>query len=80
VIGPLNVGTQTVLVKIVDRVTPDMSKMGQERDTIVMQLKKKKSNERAELLRDSVVNYLSQKGKVKIHQDVMERLQARYRS
>jgi peptidyl-prolyl cis-trans isomerase D len=80
VIGPLNAGTQTVLVKIVERATPDMSKMGQERETIVMQLKRKKSNERAELLRDSVVNYLSQKGKVKIHQDVMERLQARYRS
>jgi peptidyl-prolyl cis-trans isomerase D len=80
VIGPLNVQTQTVLVKIVDKVTPDLSKMGQERDTIVMQLKKKKSNERADLLRDSVVSYLTQKGKVKIHQDVMDRLQARYRS
>ena len=80
VIGPLNAGTQTVLVKIVERATPDMSKMGQERDSIVMQLKRKKSNERAELLRDSVVNFLSQKGKVKIHQDVMERLKARYRS
>jgi len=80
VIGPINAGTQTVLVKIVERATPDMTKMGQERETIVMQLKRKKSNERAELLRDSVVNYLSQKGKVKIHQDVMERLQARYRS
>jgi peptidyl-prolyl cis-trans isomerase D len=80
VIGPINAGTQTVLVKIVDRVTPDLTKMGAERDTIVMQLKKKKSFERTELLRDSVVNYLSQKGKVKIHQDVMERLQARYSS
>jgi peptidyl-prolyl cis-trans isomerase D len=80
VIGPLNVGTQTVLVKIVERSTADLSKMGQERETIVMQLKRKKSNERAELLRDSVVNYLSQKGKVKIHQTVLEQLQARYRS
>jgi peptidyl-prolyl cis-trans isomerase D len=80
VIGPLNVGTQTVLVKIVEKVKPDLSQMGKERDTIVMQLKKKKSNERADLLRDSVVAYLTQKGKVKIHQDVMERLQARYRS
>jgi peptidyl-prolyl cis-trans isomerase D len=80
VIGPLNVGTQTVLVKIVDKSVADLSKMGQERETIVLQLKRKKSNERAELLRDSVVSYLSQKGKVKIHQDVMERLQARYRS
>jgi peptidyl-prolyl cis-trans isomerase D len=80
VIGPLNVGTQTVLVKIVEKVKPDLSNMGKERDTIVLQLKKKKSNERADLLRDSVVAYLTQKGKVKIHQDVMERLQARYRS
>jgi peptidyl-prolyl cis-trans isomerase D len=80
VIGPLNVQTQTVLVKIVDKVSPDLSKMGQERDTIVTQLKRKKSNERADLLRDSVVNYLTQKGKVKIHQDVLDRLQARYRS
>jgi peptidyl-prolyl cis-trans isomerase D len=80
VIGPLNVGTQTVLVKIVGRTTADLSKIGQERETIVMQLKRKKSNERADLLRDSVVNFLSQKGKVKIHQDVLERLQARYRS
>jgi peptidyl-prolyl cis-trans isomerase D len=80
VLGPINAGTQTVVVKIVDRVTADLSKMGAERDTIVMQLKRKKSAERAEMLRDSVLNYLSQKGKVKIHQDVMERLQARYRS
>jgi peptidyl-prolyl cis-trans isomerase D len=80
VIGPINVGTQTVLVKIVDRVTADVTKMGAERETIVMQLKRKKSNERAEMLRDSVLSYLSQKGKVKIHQDVLERLQARYRS
>ena len=80
VIGPLNVGTQTVLVKIVDRVTADLSKMGAERETIVTQLKRKKSTERADLLRDSVVSFLSQKGKVKIHQDVLERLQARYRT
>jgi|CZKS01.1.fsa_nt_gi peptidyl-prolyl cis-trans isomerase D len=80
VIGPLNVGTQTVLVKIIDRSTADLSKIGQERETIVKQLKDKKSREHFELVRDSVVSYLSQKGKVKIHQDVIERLQARYRS
>jgi peptidyl-prolyl cis-trans isomerase D len=80
VVGPLNVVTQTVLVKLVDRATADMSKIGSERETIVMQLKRKKSAERAEMMRDSVVTYLSQKGKVKVHQDAMQRLQARYRS
>lgn len=80
VVGPLKTETQTVLVKIVDHVSADMSKIGQERETIVTQLKRKKSAERAELLRDSVVNFLSQKGKVKIHQNVLENLKARYRS
>ncbi|HEV8037295.1 MAG TPA: peptidylprolyl isomerase [Bryobacteraceae bacterium] len=80
VIGPLNVGTQTVLVKIVERSTADLSKMGQERETIVKQLKEKKSRERFELVRDSVVDYLSQKGKVKIHKNVLDRLQDRYRT
>jgi len=80
VIGPLNVGTQKALVKIVDKASADISKIDQERQTIVDQLKKKKSSERADMLRDSVVSYLAQKGKVKIHQDVMERLKARYRS
>jgi peptidyl-prolyl cis-trans isomerase D len=80
VVGPLNVGTQTVLVKIVEKTSADMSKIDQERESIVNQLKKRKSAERADLLRDSVVNYLSQKGKIKIHQDVLERLKARYRS
>ena len=80
VIGPLNVGTQTVLVKIVERSTADLSKMGQERDTIVKQLKDKKSRERFELVRDSVIEYLSQKGKVKIHKNVLDRIQDRYRS
>lgn len=80
VIGPLNVGTQTVLVKIVEKTTADISKIDQERELIVTQLKKRKSAERADLLRDSVVNYLSQKGKIKIHQDVLERLKSRYRS
>lgn len=78
-IGPLDVGTQTVLGKIVDKQSADMSKLDAERDTIVLQLKGKKSRERAELLRDSVLNYLADKGKVKIHKDVKDRLLNRYR-
>jgi hypothetical protein len=80
VIGPLNVVTQTVLVKIVEKASADMSKIGQERETIVLQLKEKKSRQQVDLLRDSVLTYLAQKGKVKIHQDVVDRLKERYRS
>ena len=80
VIGPLNVGTQTVIAKIVERNTPDIGRLEAERESIVLSIKQKKSAERASLTRDSVLNYLIQKGKVKIHQDVLDRLRDRYRS
>ena len=79
-IGPVNVGTQTVLAKIVDRTTPDMSRLDQERTQIVTFLKGKQTRERSELVKDSIVNYLVQKGKIKIHQDNVNRLMERYRS
>ena len=80
VIGPINVGTQTVLAKILDRTAVDMGKLAAERTQIVTYLKGKQVRERSELVRDSVVSYLVQKGKVKIHQDVLNRLMDRYRS
>lgn len=80
VIGPLNVGTQTVIAKIVDRTSPDMSKLAQQRELIVDQLKSQKSAQNSDLMGDSILNYLVQKGKVKIHQDVLDRLRERYRS
>lgn len=79
-IGPLNVGTQTVVAKIVDKTQADMSKLAEQRDTIVTQLKSKRRNERQALLRDSILTMLIQQGKVKIHKDVVNRLVARYRS
>jgi len=80
VIGPLNVGTQTVIAKIIDRTPADMSKLAEQRDMIVDQLKSKKVGTNSDLLGDSILNALVQKGKVKIHQDVLDRLRERYRS
>ena len=80
IIGPVNVGTQTVIVKIVQRMDPDMSKIAQERDLIVEQLKSKKVDGRSNLMGDSILDYLARKGKVKIHQDVLDRFKDRYRS
>ena len=80
VIGPVNAATQTVVVKIIDRQTADMSKLAQERDGIVLMLKGKKTAERQALLRDSILSTLIQQGKVKRHRDVINRLIARYRS
>ncbi|HTA67626.1 MAG TPA: peptidyl-prolyl cis-trans isomerase [Bryobacteraceae bacterium] len=80
IIGPINAGAQTVVAKIVERQEPDMSKLAQERDAIVLALKGKKTAERQVMLRDSILSTLIQQGKVKMHRDVINRLIARYRS
>ncbi len=80
IIGPINMGSQTVVAKIADKQMPDMSKLPAERDAIVLALKGKKTAERQVLLRDSILSTLIQQGKVKMHRDVINRLIARYRS
>jgi peptidyl-prolyl cis-trans isomerase D len=80
IVGPVNVGTQTVVAKVVSKIQPDMSKLATERESMVQQLKSKRAEERALLFQDSVVNKLIQEGKIKIHRDVINRLIAKYRS
>ena len=80
VIGPLAAGgSSNLLGKIVERQPADMSKLGQMRDTIVTQLKSQKAQQRSMLFQDSVLTTLIRQGKVKKHQDTINRLIARYR-
>jgi len=80
IIGPITASNQTIVAKVVDRQNADISKFQQERDTIVLQLKGKKANERLSLLQDSVLTDLIRRGKVKKHQAVIDRLIAQNRS
>jgi hypothetical protein len=80
VVGPVNGGNTTLIGKIVERQPADMSKLSQERDTIVTQLKSAKAQQRAMLFQDSVLATLIRQGKVKKHQDAINRLIARYRT
>lgn len=78
--GPVDVGTQTVIGKIAGRQDADMSKLPQERDQIVLQLKARMAQDRQNLLQDSILTQLIRSGKVKIHQAVVDKLIARYKS
>lgn len=78
-IGPVATGTQTVVGKIAEKQNPDPAKMAAERDSIVTELKQKKSDERIQLFHDSIVSQLTKEGKVKVHRDVVDRIMARYR-
>jgi peptidyl-prolyl cis-trans isomerase D len=77
--GPLPANGQTIVGKVADRQDADMSKYAQERDTIIEQLKGKKKTDRLGLLQDSILADLIQRGKVKKHQAVIDRLVAQYR-
>jgi peptidyl-prolyl cis-trans isomerase D len=77
--GPLPANGQTIVGKVADRQDADMSKYAQERDTIIEQLKGKKKTDRLGLLQDSILADLIQRGKVKKHQAVIDRLVSQYR-
>jgi peptidyl-prolyl cis-trans isomerase D len=81
IIGPIATGAgPTLLGKIVARQDADMSKLAQDRDSIVTQLKGQKAQQRVLLFQDSVLSALIRQGKIKKHQDVINRLIARYRT
>ena len=56
-----------------------MSKFAQDRDGIIEQLKGKEKADRLTLLEDSILTDLIQRGKVKRHQSVIDRLIQQYR-
>jgi len=80
IIGPLTIGNLTVVAKVVAKTEADMSKLPEQREGILRQLKSQKSQERGNLFQDGLVSKLTQEGKIKINKDVMSRLISRYRS
>jgi peptidyl-prolyl cis-trans isomerase D len=80
VFGPLPAAGVTVVGKVADRQDADMSKFAQERDGIIEQLKGKEKADRLTLMQDSILTDLIRRGKVKRHQQVIDRLIQQYRS
>ena len=61
------------------RRTPDMSKLAEQRTTIRDELKGQKGRDREALFESSLREALIKQGKIKIHQDVINRLITQYR-
>jgi peptidyl-prolyl cis-trans isomerase D len=74
VFGPVTVGDERFICKVVEQTPADMSKLnGAERADIRASLVQQRSRQRIELFIDSVRAALIREGKVKIHQQVYER-------
>jgi hypothetical protein len=69
-----------VVAKLDEKQSPDPAKLAQDRQSIVMQIKNKKTEERDKLFQDSIMNKLTEEHKIKIHKDVINRIEQGYRS
>lgn len=79
VIGPISANGQEFVVKVVEKISPDMSHLAQEREAILDGIKRKKARERDDLFEDGVLARLIKDGKVKIHEDAVKRLTQAFR-
>ncbi|MGO9012124.1 MAG: peptidyl-prolyl cis-trans isomerase [Bryobacteraceae bacterium] len=81
VFGPL--GTPqggSVVAKVIEHVPADMSQLAQSRSAIRDEIKSQRARDRNTLFENGVREALRREGKLKYHQDVIERLVAQYRS
>ena len=79
VFGPIPVQGNRIVVKVVSHVAADMNELAAQRSAIRDELKTKIAQERYQLFEVGVREQLIKDGKVKIHQDVINRLIANYR-
>ena len=78
-VGPIGVANQQVVAKLVEKAEPDEKELAGKRDQIVLQIQSQKSQERATLFQDGIVERLKKDGKIKIHRDVEQKLMQRYK-
>jgi peptidyl-prolyl cis-trans isomerase D len=80
IVGPVMMPDGTVVAKVVAHIEPDAALLAAQRDTIRDQIKIQKARQRDQLFEAGLKDRLIQEGKIKIHQDVINRLIAGYRS
>jgi peptidyl-prolyl cis-trans isomerase D len=74
VFGPIPLGSGTVVAKVIAHVAADMSELPPQRSKIRDDIKSKKAEERNNLFEAGVVTELERQGKIKKHQDVIDRI------
>jgi len=79
-IGPLGIADGRVVVKVVSHTPADMSQLAAQRSAIRDEIKGRKARDRSQLFEAGLRQSLIKQGKIKIHQDVITRLTANYRS
>jgi peptidyl-prolyl cis-trans isomerase D len=79
VFGPISTPDGTVVAKVIQHADPDLSKLAEQRVALLDEIKSQKARDRNSLFEAGLRDALIKQGKIKIHQDVINRLLASYR-
>ncbi|HZT33261.1 MAG TPA: peptidyl-prolyl cis-trans isomerase [Bryobacteraceae bacterium] len=79
VVGPMALADGKLVYKVLSHTEANMAGLAAERDAIREDLKNRKARDRGALFEDGLRQALIQEGKIKIHQQVVNRLIANYR-
>jgi peptidyl-prolyl cis-trans isomerase D len=79
VFGPISTPDATVVAKVLQHVDPDLSKLPEQRVALRDDIKSQKARDRNSLFEAGLRDTLIKQGKIKIHQDVINRLLASFR-
>jgi peptidyl-prolyl cis-trans isomerase D len=79
VFGPISTPDGTVVAKVIQHADPDLSKLPEQRVALRDEIKSQKARDRNSLFEAGLRDALIKQGKIKIHQDVINRLLASYR-
>jgi peptidyl-prolyl cis-trans isomerase D len=79
-LDPVLMPDATVVCKVIEHQTADMTKFAAERPTIRDEIKRKKADDRRQLFDAGLREELIREGKIKLHQDVINKLIAQYRA
>jgi peptidyl-prolyl cis-trans isomerase D len=81
IFGPMTVPDgATIVAKVISHTGADMSQLAAQRSTIRDEIKSQRARERNMLFETGVKDMLIKQGKIKIHQEVINRLLANYRT
>ncbi|MBI3281818.1 MAG: peptidylprolyl isomerase [Acidobacteria bacterium] len=78
-VGPVRMPESTVFAKVAQKEVADEAAYATERESVLLNLKRKKAQERRELFQDGVVAQLTKDGKIKKYPDAIKRLSSYYR-
>jgi peptidyl-prolyl cis-trans isomerase D len=79
VFGPISTPDGPVVAKVLQHTDPDLSKLPEQRVSLRDEIKSQKARDRNSLFEAGLREVLVKQGKIKIHQDVINRLLAGYR-